>query len=205
MKEVLIELPHIEVSDYVEIGKKRSYPAVGRYAVSLPSGDVYVVDVQTWPDSDNPEEPVCYVAAFMGQPNLLKSEEWTLKTDIENLENAHKEDLEQKDLQIANLNQDIAILKKQHSDELTELEQEYERKKLQLELDTEQLRKEDQQSLATRRMELEQEYEKKKLQLELDTPKRFAQGEWVSGKTLTEIVRILTGEKKEDLLCRHQD
>ena len=56
----------------------------------------------------------------------------------------------------------------------------------------------DEQKLAMRRMELEQEYEKKIMQLELDTPKRFAQGEWVSGKTLTEIIRTLTAGKKED-------
>ena len=43
------------------------------------------------------------------------------------------------------------------------------------------------------RMELEHEYEVKRLQLEAETPKRFAQGEWVSGKTLTEIIKTLSG------------
>ena len=57
---------------------------------------------------------------------------------------------------------------------------------------------ENDRTLAMRRMELEQEYEMKKMQLELDTPKRFAQGEWVSGKTLTEIIRTLVAGKKED-------
>lgn len=62
----------------------------------------------------------------------------------------------------------------------------------------EQMREANDRTLAQRRSELEQEYEMKKLQLELDTPKRFAQGEWVSGKTLTEIIRTLTAGKKED-------
>lgn len=31
----------------------------------------------------------------------------------------------------------------------------------------------------------------------IDTPKRFAQGEWVSGKTLTEIVKALAGRKED--------
>ena len=43
------------------------------------------------------------------------------------------------------------------------------------------------------RMELEHEYEIKKLELEKEMPKRFEQGEWVSGKTLTDIIKTLTG------------
>lgn len=43
-----------------------------------------------------------------------------------------------------------------------------------------------------RRMELEHEYEIKKLKLEQEMPKRFEQGEWVSGQTLVEIVKTLT-------------
>lgn len=46
------------------------------------------------------------------------------------------------------------------------------------------------QEFEMKRKDLEHEYEKKKL--ELDTPKRFSQGEWVSGKTLTEIIKTLT-------------
>ena len=43
------------------------------------------------------------------------------------------------------------------------------------------------------RMALEHEYEIKKLELEKEMPKRFEQGEWVSGKTLTDIIKTLTG------------
>ena len=45
--------------------------------------------------------------------------------------------------------------------------------------------------------ELEHEYEMKNLQLEYETPKRNSQGEWVSGKTLTEIIRTLTANNKD--------
>ena len=56
--------------------------------------------------------------------------------------------------------------------------------------------------VARRKHDLEQEYDKKRMELEHDyqmrmkdleteMPKRFEQGEWVSGKTLTEIVKAL--------------
>ena len=44
-----------------------------------------------------------------------------------------------------------------------------------------------------KRMALEHEYEMKKLELEKEMPKRFEQGEWVSGKTLTDIIKTLAG------------
>lgn len=43
---------------------------------------------------------------------------------------------------------------------------------------------------------LEHDYEMKKLQLAQEMPKRFEQGEWVSGKTLSDIIKTLVG--KED-------
>ena len=49
-----------------------------------------------------------------------------------------------------------------------------------------------------KRMALEHEYEMKKLQLETDMPKRFGQGEWVSGKTLADIIKTLAGKTKEE-------
>lgn len=41
------------------------------------------------------------------------------------------------------------------------------------------------------RMELEHKYEIKMLKLEQELPKRFEQGEWVSGQTLAEIIKTL--------------
>ena len=42
-----------------------------------------------------------------------------------------------------------------------------------------------------KRMELDHEYKVKMLELEHEMPKRFEQGEWVSGQTLTEIIKTL--------------
>lgn len=43
-----------------------------------------------------------------------------------------------------------------------------------------------------KKTELEHVYEIKNLKLDCEPPKRNSQGEWVSGKTLTEIIRTLT-------------
>ena len=48
------------------------------------------------------------------------------------------------------------------------------------------------QEFEKKRMELEHDYEMRTKELESETPKRFSQGEWVSGKTLTEIIKTLT-------------
>ena len=55
------------------------------------------------------------------------------------------------------------------------------------------------QEFEMNRKDLEHEYEKRMMELESETPKRFSQGEWVSGKTLTEIIKTLThNENKEE-------
>ena len=46
--------------------------------------------------------------------------------------------------------------------------------------------------------DLEHEYEIKKLMLESEAPKRMAVGEWVSGKTLVEIVKTLSHQETEN-------
>lgn len=61
---------------------------------------------------------------------------------------------------------------------------------------TEQREKELQADYEMRKEKLEHEYEIKKLQMEQEMPKRFEQGEWVSGKTLSDIIKTLVG--KED-------
>ena len=60
----------------------------------------------------------------------------------------------------------------------------------------EQRNKELQSEFDLRKANLEHDYEMKKLQLEQEKPKRFGQGEWVSGKTLSDIIKTLVG--KED-------
>ena len=56
-------------------------------------------------------------------------------------------------------------------------------------IDSEKRRLEDEYE--KRRMELEHKYEIETLKLEQETPKRFEQGEWVSGQTLVEIIKTL--------------
>jgi len=49
-----------------------------------------------------------------------------------------------------------------------------------------------------KKMELDHEFEMKKLQLDSEAPKRNEQGEWVSAKTLIEVVKTLaTNNNKE--------
>lgn len=47
------------------------------------------------------------------------------------------------------------------------------------------------QEFEMKRKDLEHEYEMRTKELESEIPKRFSQGEWVSGKTLTEIIKTL--------------
>ena len=47
------------------------------------------------------------------------------------------------------------------------------------------------QEFELKRQALEHEYEMKMKELETEMPKRFEQGEWVSGKTLSEIIKTL--------------
>lgn len=60
----------------------------------------------------------------------------------------------------------------------------------------EQRKRELQAEFDLRKEKLEHDYEMKKLQLEQEMPKRFEQCEWVSGKTLSDIIKTLVG--KED-------
>lgn len=62
--------------------------------------------------------------------------------------------------------------------------------------ETEQHEKELQAAYEMRKEKLEHDYVMKTLKLEQEMPKRFEQGEWVSGKTLSDIIKTLVG--KED-------
>lgn len=63
----------------------------------------------------------------------------------------------------------------------------------------EQREKELQVAYEMRKEKLEHDYEMKKLQLKQEMPKRFEQGEWVSGKTLTDIIKTLVGKEDKEL------
>lgn len=205
-KEMMIKLPMVTATSYEELNKARIYPQSGRYIVKMDNGDIVVADVTLRPVGQNEvrsideDASVCY--CFVGQPVVLNPDEWVLAIDMENARLEY-------DAGRKRMKEQMREADERHEDEMAEQkakceaicrETEENCKKLieEKEKELSAHAEENDRTLAMRRMELEQEYEKKKLQLELDTPKRFAQGEWVSGKTLTEIIRTLTAGKKED-------
>ena len=206
-KEMKIKLPMVTATSYEELNKARIYPQSGRYIVKMDNGDIVVADVTLRPveqgEARSIDEAVATACTcFVGQPVVLDPDEWTLAIDLENAKLAYEADRKRMEEQMREANE-------RHEAEMAEQKEKCEAACHETEENCDKLIKEKVQelsahaeendrTLAMRRMELEQEYEKKKLQLELDTPKRFAQGEWVSGKTLTEIIRTLTAGKKED-------
>ena len=206
MKEMMIRLPMIKMAASDNTYLAKHYPKSGRYIIRRDNGDTSVADVQLRPigvgEARCDDEQATVYECFLGQPDLLDPRDWALAIDIENVKLAAQADVE-------NIKCQIEELKSAHEDELADKELEcqkmidaaraeaqaakddFEARKLVLQeqMDT---------TLAMRRMELDQEYELKKMQLELDTPKRFAQGEWVSGKTLKEIIEVMSRGEKED-------
>ena len=199
-KEMMVRLPMVTAQTVQDLNKARIYPQSGRYIVKMTNGDIVITDVELRPSEPGAarpydEEVQSYCTCFVGQPEILDPDEWMPAIDVENAKNAYEADRKKmkEDLQHArdSYEAEMAEQKDETEENCDKLIKEKE-KELSAHADKNDLQ------LAMRRMELEQEYEKKKLQLELDTPKRFAQGEWVSGKTLTEIIRTLTAGKKED-------
>ena len=64
--------------------------------------------------------------------------------------------------------------------------------------DVEMRKRELESEFEKKEMQLRHEYEMRMKELESEMPKRFEQGEWISGKTLTEIVKTLAGRKETD-------
>ena len=199
MEEIYVKLPLVEMDDYGQLSLKRKYPHIGCCFVKTPDEMISAVQVQNWP-ADNEEEPEeTRVQAFsvtLGQPeyvhadNMITKEEYDaackrhsevvdkyMRT-IEEMEARHKAELDR-------LNEVVLAartFKEQHDKTIQDA---VDAAKAQVAMEYDM-----------KKMELEQEYEMKKLQLELETPKRFAQGEWVSGKTLAEVVKTLAGENR---------
>ena len=206
-KEMMIKLPMVTATSLEELTKARTYPQSGRYIVKMDNGDIVVADVTLRSveqgearsiDEDTQSACTC----FVGQPVVLDPDEWTLAIDLENVKLACEADRKRMEEQMreANERHEAEMAEQKEKCEAVCRETEENCKKLieEKEKELSAHAEENECTLAMRRMELEQEYEKKKLQLELDTPKRFAQGEWVSGKTLTEIIKALTAGKQED-------
>lgn len=206
-KEMMIKLPMVTAQTAQELNKARIYPQSGRYIVQLANGDIVIADVELRPIEQGEarsydEEVQSYCTCFIGQPVVLDPDEWTLAIDLENAKLAYEADRKRMEEQMREANErhesEIAEQKAKCEDVCHETEENCDKLIKEKEADLSAHAEENDRTLAMRRMELEQEYEKKKMQLELDTPKRFAHGEWVSGKTLTEIIRTLVAGKKED-------
>lgn len=206
-KEMMIKLPMVTATSYEELNKARIYPQSGRYIVKMDNGDFMVADVTLRPVGQGEarsidEEVISYNTCFVGQPEVFDPDEWTLAIDLENAKLAYEADRKRMEEQMreANERHEAEMAEQKEKCEAICRETEENCKKLieEKEKELSAHAEENDRTLAMRRMELEQEYEKKKMQLELDTPKRFAQCEWVSGKTLTEIVKVLAAGKKED-------
>lgn len=210
-KEMMIRLPMVTATSWEELTKARIYPQSGRYIVKLDNGDVTIADVTLRPVAQGEKRPIdedtlSACTCFVGQPVVLDPDEWTLAIDLENAKLAYEADRKRMEEQMREANErheaEMAEQKVKCEDICHKTEENC--NKLIKEKETELQRRMDAlddksaKDYQLRKMELEQEYEKKKLQLELDTPKRFAQGEWVSGKTLTEIIRTLVAGKKEE-------
>jgi len=210
-KEMMIRLPMVTATSWEELTKARIYPQSGRYIVKLDNGDVTIADVTLRPVAQGEKRPIdedtlSACTCFVGQPVVLDPDEWTLAIDLENAKLAYEADRKRMEEQMREANErheaEMAEQKVKCEDICHKTEENC--NKLIKEKETELQRRMDAlddksaKDYQLRKMELEHEYEQKKLQLELDTPKRFAQGEWVSGKTLTEIIRTLTAGKKEE-------
>lgn len=210
-KEMMIRLPMVTAQTAQELNKARIYPQSGRYIVQLANGDIVIADVELRPIEQGEarsydEDVQSYCTCFVGQPVVLDPDEWTLAIDLENAKLAYEADRKRMEEQMQEANErheaEMAEQKAKCEDVCHETEENCDKlikeKEAELQRRMDALDDESAKNYQLRKMELEQEYEKKKLQLELDTPKRFAQGEWVSGKTLTEIIRTLSAGKKED-------
>lgn len=210
-KEMMIRLPMVTATSWEELTKARIYPQSGRYIVKLDNGDVTIADVTLRPVAQGEKRPIdedtlSACTCFVGQPVVLDPDEWTLAIDLENAKLAYEADRKRMEEQIREANErheaEMAEQKVKCEDICHKTEENC--NKLIKEKETELQRRMDAlddksaKDYQLRKMELEHEYEQKKMQLELDTPKRFAQGEWVSGKTLTEIIRTLKAGKKEE-------
>lgn len=169
MKEMMIRLPMIEIAASDNVFLAKHYPKSGRYIVKRDNGDVSVADIQLRP-------------VEVGEAR--RDDE---KATVYECFLGQPELLDPDDWALAI---DIENAKLAAQAEARAAKEHYEARErsLQEKMDAE---------LAMKQLKLDEEYKRKELKLELDTPKRFAQGEWVSGKTLTEIVKTLAGRKED--------
>ena len=211
MKEMMLRLPVIEVSASENVKLTNLWPESGSYILRRDDGSVSVVYARKKElaagEVRQIDEELEYIWEIpVVQPELLDPDDWVLAIDLENARMANEADREkhEEDMQKARDRHEAEMTEQKKKCEAKCQETEENCKKLIDEKEAEYhehyalLTKTKEQELEMRRQELEHEYELKKILLEHDVPKRFAQGEWVSGKTLTEIIKALSGGNKED-------
>ena len=207
MKEMMVRLPMVEFSASDELWLAKFWHENGRYIVRRDNGDISIADVILTPKGvgevrSDDERLIRLIEVPLDNAELFDPDQWVLATDLENAKNAMDSDRERYDAQLAELNTQLANMKEQYDAELAKKEKEYksliDEKEAEFHERYAILNDNKEKALNMRRMELEHEYELKKMQLELETPKRCAQGEWISGKTLTEIIKTLSGGNKEE-------
>ena len=206
MKEMMLRLPMVEVSASEDLWQAKLWSKNGRYIVRRDDGCTSVVEVQLKPtetsEDDEADRLRMLCEVFVGCPTLYDPDNLVLATDYDNAKNALAANREHYEARLAEMNTQIERLKEEAELALAEKEKEckalIDEKEAEYNSRYSALNENYEQKLQKRLAELDHEYETKKLKLELETPKRFAQGEWVSGKTLTEIIKTLAGGKKEE-------
>lgn len=187
---MMIRLPMVTAATDSELQKARTYPKSGRYIVQIDNGDVAIADVMlrnVEPGEVRPydEDVQSWCTCYVGQPELFDPGDWVpaaVRREIDEMKAAHEEEMAAKERECQRLIDTARA-------DAEKAREDYEQRR-------DGLAAEYEQNYQLRRMELEQDYERRQHQLELDIPKRFGQGEWVSGKTLVEIVKALATEKK---------
>lgn len=207
MTEMMLRLPVVEIATTADVWEAKLYERSGRYIIRRDNGDVSVADVQIKDAAKGEARPIderCQnvFETFVGQPELLDPAEWVLKTEMESKRRSYESQLKTMEDCIDNEREEHEAAMAEQKQTALDMVQaakdaaSLQIKEMQTAIDerTQQLEKE----YEAKRTALEHEYEMKRLQLEMEVPKRFAQGEWVSGKTLTEIIKTLAGKSKED-------
>ncbi len=192
MKEMYVKLPVVDVPPTV-FNMAKYYPKSGRYIVRFPNGDIGVMDISLKPlpiGEARPDDEYAelYNLVVIGQPRLYSDEDLVEADKLRQCQDdlaATNEELEK-----------VRYESKERIDKLT-AENDDAIKKLKEDQQAE-LENKDAQCAAVID-NLHKEFELEKKQFELEQPKRNGQGEWVSGKTLAEIIRTLTEVKRKDV------
>lgn len=199
MKEMMIKLPMIEMAATADAWQAKHYPKSGRYIIRRDNGDISVADVQMkeieiGEARCDDERLLSLYETFVGQPELFDPYEWVLAIDVESkIKTVHAELERTKAKMQHDCDKKCEAMQQEHDATVAGLKKEVAELRMAMARSSEKFEKE----YNDKRTELEHEYELRQQALDLTVPKRFGQGEWVSGKTLAEIIKTLAGKKEE--------